>query len=510
MYLKKISKLVLSAFLIGLVFSCDFLDQPPVNSPTSANFYQNDSQLEKAIVAPYSALANRSFYGTFYTLVMPLMTVDAVTDETSLSWVYDYTYDALGGGMHHYINWWRDAYEGIYRANLVLEKAKVADDGNPSAAVVNQVKAEALVLRAIFHWHVGTLFGKGPVVLNTERVDYPATPKAEMYAQCIADVNAALGLNGLPEYGDHTKGRLHVAAAKAFLGKLQLYTAQWAAAATTFDEIITSGDFGLIDIADVWSVAAEGSDDDIFSLEYARVGGSAPWANDAVDASEGALRNVFIGPVTVGAWGNAAASPNLKDAYDANDLRWQEWVYETGDIAKEDGSTVIDETAAPYAVGDIAKGVGSAPYAWPDWGEGGYEENLPLIRYADLLLMAAEAHARNNNTATAENYLWQVRQNAFGGTPPEANVGAYVTAQGGLLAAIKHERRLELAFEGHRYNDLKRWHDLGEDDIVQELGPTAVWYTVGGNPVYRGWTVDKKYFPIPQVDIDRSGGVLQP
>ena len=277
-------------------------------------------------------------------------------------------------------------------------------------------------------------------------------------------------------------------AAQALLGKVYLYHGtfdadKFADAASVFADVIASPVYSLKtgdDYKNLFESSAENGSESVFEIQYT---GVEPAGWDCIICSEGSYFPKFCGPRSpydnpefVTGWGFCLPSQELYDLFDANDARRDVTFYDLRD-EQDSYSQGRDDTGLfnkKYIPRKIDETAGSDPL--------NYANNYRSIRYADVLLMAAEAHAQSGG-ANAEDYLNQVRFRAYGD-----NSHDYSSAEGDLLEAIYAERRKELAGEGHRFFDLVR---------TNKAAAAIPGFTANKNEV----------FPIPLIELELANAV---
>jgi hypothetical protein len=279
------------------------------------------------------------------------------------------------------------------------------------------------------------------------------------------------------------KGRASKGAAQALLGKAYLYQNKFSESAQILDEVINSGYYSLIsDYKDLFTVANENNLETVFDVQYTGAEGGSYDCLVCLEGNPGpgfhGIRQ-YNGPVYGDGNSYNLPTQNLYDAFDPNDLRKNATVLDIDAfIASQPNASSIT-----YAIGAGGHtGYYNNKYIKKQ-GEIGLPDddltspvNYRLIRYADVLLMAAEAHYQSGNTALAQNYFNQIRTRV---SMPLFNLSS--------VEDIWNERRLELSCEGHRFFDLVR------------TGQAA--------SKIPGFQNNKnELFPIPQVEIDLSGG----
>jgi hypothetical protein len=460
--------------------SCEkFLSVDPPYAQDAENFFQTPEDYERALVGAYDLLQS-----SFLTLWIGEIASDnaiaggeSVNDSKGLHDIDNMTHGGVNVELRNVLRW---NYTGITRANYILEHKDNIDF--PRKA---HILAEAKFLRAYYYFELVKYFGDVPLIIDKrigieEARTIPRSPKAEVYAQIEADLVAAAAV--LTPVAAQ-KGRATRGAAKALLGKVYLYQNKFTEAAAIFDEIIDSGQYSLYpDYSQLFSVAAENNSETIFDVEYTGLEGGSYGCLICLEGNAAVgfqgIRQ-YTGPVYGDGNSYNLPTPELYAAFSPIDPRR--------------AATVLDIEAFIAAQTNPA----SITYAIGAGGHTGYYNNkyikkqgeigLPdndltspvnyrVLRYADVLLMAAEAHYQLGNPSRATALVNQIRQRA--GIP-----GASVNS----IEKVYNERRLELSGEGLRFFDLVR------------TGQAAQYIP--------GFVVGKhEVFPIPQVEIDLAGG----
>ena len=493
------SLLITGMAAISLFTGCSkFLEQPVNGILAEDEFYKTDNDAMQATTAVYDMMQTdyNTVWGSLY--MVKLMLSDESNaggsgpgDQPGYQDLDLFKHDS----QNEKVYWtWRMCYYTIYRANKVI--AKVTPDNDLRKRLI----AEAKALRAYNYLDLVTLWGDVPLVLgDIPPADYTKTPrvaKAAIYDQIVKDLQEAIPVLPLKrDYAAGDKFRASKGMAQAVLGKAYLYQQKWLDAAKQFDLVITSKEYDLEgSVAKVFSKQGEFGLESIFELSYDG-GQSYDWGNFPWDARpESNIHIQLMGPRSdyytkapadslLAGWGFNCPKKKLYDAY-----------ISAGDVTRR-VNTVMSETELKAAGGNW-----SAPNAYEyegyfqrkygsfntqtntagsAIGELNYGTNWRLIRYADVLLMAAEAYYRTNETLS-QQYLNKVRT--------RSGLGEIFPSGTALFNAIVKERQLELAFEGFRFIDLVRW-GLAE----QELGTLG--FKKGKNEL----------LPIPDQDVKTAG-----
>jgi tetratricopeptide (TPR) repeat protein len=457
-----------------------FLDINPLYTQDAENYFETPVDYERALTGAYDLLQS-----SFITVWIGEIASDnaiaggeSVTDTEGLHEIENMSHDAVNNEIRNVFRW---NYAGITRANYLLEnKNKIDFEGK------DEIIAQTEFLRGYYYFELVKYFGDVPLVVDKrlgadEVTAVERTPKAEIYAQIEKDLrNAADILDWtIPQKGRITKG-----ACLSLLGKVLLYQNKFGEAAVILDQVIEEGPYDLIDdYTELFSVANEGNSETEFDVQYtgAEGGGYGCLICLEGNAAPGfhGIRQ-YNGPVYGD--GNSYNLPTEKlfNSFAAGDVR--------RDATVLDIDAFIGNREITYAEG----GGGHTGYYNNKYikrkGEIGLPDNdltspvnYRVIRYADVLLMAAEAHNRNipANDSKALDLLNTVRNRV--NMPQISSGGSQLTED------IWLERKYELSGEGHRFFDLVR------------TGKAATEIT--------GFQTDKhELFPIPQVEIDLTGG----
>ena len=489
--MKNIHKIYLSAFvmLLFVLAGCEsFLDKEPQGALTQTTFPTSASDALLAVNATYGTMLDVSFHsGTFP--ILDIMSDDArkgsnPTDQSAEIGPYDnFTFTKTGNELK---SWWATLYMGIKRANVVIEKVPAID---MDATLRNRYIAEAKFLRALFYFDLVRAWGDVPLILTTNPGNnLVRTPKADIYKQIKEDLLSAIsGLderNAQPtaELGRATKG-----SAKALLAKVYLFDGDFVNAEKYALEVINSTQYGLEPLfINASSVDGEHGIESVF--EIGAIGLEAAGGDQFANV-QGVRGTPNRG------WGFNRPTPNLRESFEEGDPRLKGTIIDLGDVI--DGIIIAGDGTTPDITRDNEGNILETEcYNRKVWTPGNnvatqFGHNRRIIRYADVLLIAAEALNENNKPADALVYLNKVRERARQGNNailPDITT----TEKNALRNSILNERRHELAMEGHRFWDLVRTNKAAE-----VLGPLG--FVTGKNEL----------LPIPQSEIDISQGSLK-
>ncbi|WP_244503470.1 RagB/SusD family nutrient uptake outer membrane protein [Flavobacterium caeni] len=382
---------------------------------------------------------------------------------------------------------WRGPWPGILRANIVIKEAPaMAID----EAIKNRSLGEAYFLRAQYYFILVRFFGDVPLITEPQNSDsdlYPArTSASTVYSQIVSDLENAIQL--LPtkqQYADADKGRASKGSAMGMLAKVYLTLQQWQQVVTLTTELESMGYSLNTNYADNFRAQTENSDESLFEVQYVANAGYDFWSNE----NQASWTSAFMGPrssnLVAGAYGWNQPTAEFVSNYESGDLRKDVTVLYDGGPTFEGTSYSPSWSNTGYNVRkflvpqSISPSFDSSPL------------NFPVLRYADVLLMKAEALNELGQTAQAEAPLNQVRS--------RAGLGAIATGMSQLdfRYAVLKERRIELAFEGHRWFDLVRV-DNGQYGLnfLHSIGKT---------------NADQHFLllPIPQIERDRNPNLSQ-
>ena len=364
---------------------------------------------------------------------------------------------------------WSAHYAGIQRANQAINRLQGFE---MEETLKNRLIGEAKFLRALMYFRLVQSFGGVPLI--TEAPDPNAAnandvlkraSKEDTYILIEKDLNEAIPvLLNKSQYNIADLGRVTKGAAKALLAKVSMYQNKWPLVYSLTNEIIASGEYDLTDnYEDIWKEIGENNEESIFEIQ-AR--GETPTAGiQGYSVSQGARGEGGWG------WGFNTPTQNLADSYETGDLRRDATIIFRGE-------TLYDGRVVPNTVENERYNEKAYISAFSDAWETG--KNIRIIRYAEVLLMNAEAALTQGGDAATPLNL--VRNRAGLENAPVVN-----------QMAVWNERRFELAFEHDRYFDLVR------------QGRAGAVLRAHGKPFIDG---KHEVFPIPQEQIDKSGGIL--
>lgn len=475
--MKNIDKIFILCCLALFLGSCekDFLDKNPPDAIPVDGFYNSAARAEQGVNAIYATLQTTELYSNTMAKLYEPPTGEVVLTNTAGYGFNDFTYSAADAIL---MDVYGKLYEGVYRANSAIKEIPLIEDMDE--ALRNRYVGEAKFLRAFYYWHLTTLWGDVPLFTAPFEVPSDAlvakSTREEIYGVMIQDLMDAEAV--LPEvYGSSDLGRATKGAAQALLGKVYLYDENYEQAEIWLGEVIDSELYDLVDdFGNIININYENNEESIFEIQFAEVG----------EGDVGTLRVAYNNPQVNGGFGNHLPTQAIVDAFETDDPRLNESIFINGEVFAPELSTASLNLDTYQSVWS-ATGYNLKKGLFPVMYVNNRGTNFPAIRYADVLLMYAEAANEMDMRDAARNAVNEVRDRVAMPLLDATNTGT----KEAMFDAIVHERQVELAFEYHRFNDLRRW------GLAQEvLGPN-------------GYAERNRYFPLPQEEIDINENLVQ-
>lgn len=531
--MKKIASIIIIAFL---VFSCsdDFLERYPTTSTVIESFYETPQDGTEALTAVYNMLLRDDWWSPiiYSELASDNCAGGAGSGDGGGFQMVDRCVQQPGSDAN--VETWRYYFGGITRANIYLENEALIDWSGHEAQRL-QYQAEARFLRVYFHFVLTRMFGEIPALDHVIRDELlPRTPAEELFGFMLDDLVFCIE-NGLSvPYASITEanwGRANKWAAEAMFARVYLYYSGYyndetvgdysaSDALTYIKDVIDNSGYDLVEsFASLWRVptcselgdiaeyAGEINPEVVWSIRY--VGGRTGYGGSRWERMVGP-RNTNIDPYGLG-WGAMPVLPTFWNAFEDGDSRKTATV-----LSWDDEGLAYDwETngQAQYTGYNCKKyeivSIDGVPEASPDWQTNAIEDFM-VIRFADVLLMAAELELNAGNSGAALGYVNRIRERAFGD-----NSHNYSSL---TINDIFQERKLELAFEGIRYWDILRSCKGDFSKLVDIL--TYVDDNDGGNYSQSANTISldvdgsnfertKGLFQIPQAELDLMDGIIE-
>ena len=511
----------------------DQLDVVQHGAVSSEAFYSNDQECLEGLSALYKDLelswpVNDGHLGM------------AISDDcyaggssrTSDGWelINELNYEANNA---YVLNAFQTYYNTVYRANMLINHC------TGGTALQNRIVNEAKVIRAFTYLRIACYFGDAPLILNEVtdgKYQFPASTRAEIFAQIEQDLEEAIASGTLLEKTSVNDQVVNVTkhTAQALLGKAYVYestylgTDRWANARQNLEAVISSGEYALVDVAHYQDMF---HNDGRFSTESLFETNRILDAQNLVRVYMTYRQGFRVNNVDQTQLKAAAAAGLINNTYSQGYFNATIDLYNTFvELEGENGArlhqvlmTYKDMVQMPLCLGKQkyfygTEGIMMTKLAARDnerIANHMYGQDIVFLRYADVLLLAAEANlpAHGGSQAKCDDYMNQVKQRAGELSMP----GNYT------LADIQKERRVELCFEGSRYFDLVRWNIIAEvykdkgkriptvyglwdqsDNTGNELHENVQGYNVGyfENTSHRGWQERYKVLPIPQEELN--------
>ena len=483
---KKLGPGILAALLLFTSCQKNFLDVDPQGQQKEEEFWTSKEDADKAVNAMYANL--RSWENVaFAAIAVESMGSDEAEkgstpgDAAFFNNFDNFTYTATEGQIKSF---WDGQYQNINLANQVL-------DNIPAISMDQGLKerylAEAKFVRAYSYFRLVRAFGDVPLRLNIPKdaseYNIPRTPKDQVWAAIEKDLTEAAAVLP-PSYGPADIGRVTKGAALAMHAKAAMYQAsanpsKWNDVLSLTNQVMTMGYALFPSYEGLFRIPNENNSESIFEIQAQRVPGIPGASNSQYSQVQGVRK------VSWGGWGFNVPTESLVNAYEPGDPRMDATIIFRGETTPQ-GDIVPADTDNPRY---NQKSYVPSTY-WVSGFTEGADQNIRVLRYAEVLLMNAEAANELGNTEQALSSLELVRARARGGNNailPKVTT----TDQNALRLAIWHERHVELAMEFDRFFDVIR---QGRGPEV--FGPKG--FKAGKNEL----------MPIPSDEIDLSAGVL--
>ena len=474
----KITYIFIALFVMA---SCsdDFVDVDS-NNENSEDYFNSEEDYQDALIGAYDLLQS-----TYLNVMLGEIASDNTlaggenaNDVPGIQEVDDMIHTPINAQIRDIWNW---MYAGVNRANYIMEFQDKTDFAGKEG-----VLAQARFLRAYYYFELVKWFGDVPFAVDTriqfgDQFSIGRTPKAEIYAQIEQDLIYAA--DNLP-YVQSQKGRVTKGASQALLGKVYLFQNKFPEAAVVLEDLIDNGPYDLLsDYSTMFENDNENNIESVFEVQYTDQEGAG---FGCLQCSEGnvavgfnGIRN-YNGPEFESGFSFNVPTQEVVDEFEDGDMRLETAILDIDAWAADTGATFgtgFEHTGyfnRKYISRQGDANIGDANLTNPN--------NYRAIRFADVLLMAAEALNRGNiSDMRAQMYLNRVRERAFGNSDNNVNAtGATLTD------AIYHERRVELVGEGHHFFDLVRTGRAASEIDGFQSGKHEL-------------------FPIPSIEIQLAG-----
>ncbi|AUD07591.1 RagB/SusD family nutrient uptake outer membrane protein [Spirosoma pollinicola] len=472
------NRLLALLFLTASLSSChDFLNLKPEYQISDQSFYQNQNDFETALVGVYST--TRGLYTTSNLLYMSELTTDNAEIQWSSPSADEMQLDqnAVTPTNAYVLAVWRTCLYTISQSNNILNRI---DAVNFDQTTKNRIKGEAQFLRASSYFYLVRLFGNVPITNQTfsspaqvSSADLTLKPQAEVYTQIVADLTSAESL--LPATLNTDKTRTSQMTVKTLLGKVYLTQKSYDLAATKLKEVIDAKQYSLM--ADYKTLSTNGNTNLAETILEVDFLSGQSLGNNYSAVFTPSITSMAIFPGNAQGSGRIVPTLDLIRSYEAGDARKV--------ISVNDSITLIGgkKSYSRY-------GLKFVDFKAVDPGDGSV--SFTILRYADVLLMYAEALNEGGKTTDALLYLNQVRQ--------RAKLAALSgLSQADLRLALERERRVEFLYEGQRWFDLVRT-GRAQTVLNAHYASQKLSFSVQDFELF---------FPIPQTEIDLNPALKQ-
>lgn len=451
------------------LFGCeDWLLEPSPGVTELKDFFSEGKAAVQSVNAAYTPLMwefNNTYYPEWF--IGDVVSDDALKGGQSIgdmSVVYDMENFKTTTNNTYLLDFYRCQYQGIGRCNLILEEVPdMPVDTALTVTLKQRLLGEAKFLRALYYYRLVRVFGGVPkidfVINSTNEWKQPRATADSIYQFILSDLKSANQLLWKKsQYTSKDLGRATKGAAQAMLLKTYLTIHNYSQAKSWGDSILLSNEYSLVNTyGDNFTLEGENGPESVFEVQYMEEPTSDYGQGNGFTRGTFSVIIMRSRSSKAGGWGFNKPTQNLYNEYEAGDPRRDETILDPSEYMENPAQETYLGTKflnKKYAMLDKTGnyiGLAHATRA---------PINMKMIRYADVLLMYAEACCETNTMDRGKWALEEVRKRARSGNAsilPAFPYGPYADNQTDLRKAIRHERRVELAMEGHRWFDLVRW-----------------------------------------------------
>lgn len=474
-------KKIFSILIITLILSScsNSLEVQPIGVASIDAYLSDAPNIVTAVNATYAALTERNTTNPTSVYNGPIWDLDIVSDDAGATGVLeDIAFDASVATVSVY---WQGCYKGIYRSNVILDRLPKSDFSGGSPKLKEQLLGEVYFLRALNYFNLVRAFGDVPLISSEikslDEVRVPRSSSTEIYSIIEADLQNAIARLPLKYTGSGLAqeiGRATQGAAKALLAKVFLYQKKYADAARLSKEVINSSVYNLLpDYALNFKGTSENSVESIFEAQYVNSGIGGSFSSRI--SEDNSVVAYPTDDANISTLNSPISKGGLVQAFTTADRR--RILMTNGDRKQLSG---LPEKIVNTKYFFISVGNTNSPVNWP------------IMRFAEVLLINAEAENEvNGPTTAAYSSINRLRERAFGNT--NNNIPSGLTKDS-FRKAVYDEQRLELWGEGHRFFELVRTERF-----------------VAIMTAHLGRTVESRYtkLPIPRAELDRNTALKQ-
>lgn len=480
----KTQTIIFYLFAMLLLVGCeDVLDQQPYGVISEEVYYETEDDAISGVTAAYSRLQRYLFTNEWTGLdnIPDLMSPDMESNPgfVGLRQIHNYTSTPENPEV---AGLWVNLYNGVYLSNQAIEKISEMPDDVFSSGMKSRLLGEVYFLRAWYNLRITQLWGDAPLVTTTLSLDnfyVPSSPQSDFFIQIESDLlEAEDRLPLVSEYNDADLGRASKGAAQSYLGYLYLLNNNPEQAKVALQNVINSGQYALVsDYESLFDGTNENSSESVFEIQFQSNTG------DGV----GSFSPQAYGPGGEFGWGFTRPTADLVNEFETTPIEDPRRAASILSVGEEYEGTVFAGIESPYGNKKWITSLGrEATYPWYS------PVNQTLMRYAEVLLLYAEALNETGASTEAVNHINMVRSR------PSVDMPALATGltQTQVMTAVRHERRVELCLEGKSGFDLRRWEGSNIESYFHDKGYTDFIYP------------KHVFLPIPQTEIDKSEGSL--
>lgn len=497
--------------LVACVNEDDLVQVNP-NMATEGSFWQNEADAGAGVNAIYGSLYPDGMYMRCMPILLDGKGDDARSNSPWAAMAQAGRFSSQPSNPEIYGWAYETLYQGVFRANQAIQN--IPNIAIENEEYKNRLLGQAYFLRGLYFFHLVNLYSNVPLPLQAGVLYNPQHTQEEGWAQVYADFEAAapllpesyLSVTG-PDSGQ--KGRATKGAALAYLAKAKLFNHDFASAKTLFEQVMAIPGYSLVpNYRDNFTKNNENNSESVFEIQFSREAGGVElgWGGHPQPGwGKTSARAITYAPRGFG-WTDMQPTWSL-----FNDFQLEQTVDGQVDprlnatIFYNGGDNLYGHVFSQFYAGSpadlndlfIAKyqNADGSQADEMDWRSG---INERIYRYADVLLMYAECLNELGQTGSAYSYIQQVRSRA--NLPDLAVVRPGMTQQQ-MRDQIAHERLLEFALEGHRFDDVRRWGWLQD--------PVKLAWLESRDIEYSTYVPGHEYFPIPQLDMDNNPGMIQ-
>lgn len=533
-----LSYICMAVLLSGILSSCNessFLDLKDPNHFTGDNFWKNKADAESALAAAYSPIKYQmyGYFGAFdgwLNLNGRGDDIFTITNEEPGMWAIANFQNSPTTGNDPY----GALFTGVQRANVVLRYI----DNVPATGITEEdrsmIKGEALFLRGYQYFLLVNNYKEVPLRIipsNEDEPNKPAASEAVLWKQAEDDLTEAIKCNLPVTRVADEKGRIEKGAAIAMLAKVYLTQRKYPEAKAQLDLLLKApyypGRYNLMEnFAENFTTAKENNEESVFELQYSS-DGDLTWGNES-GINLGSSIPQFIGPVNSGGWAKIMPTSFIVGQFISEerpagaDTKFDKRMYPSlffnpealGDVVKNESWYGGNYSMEKLWEGNAGKMAGGAPTF--SMGDGkfllkkytayyvndeaadnmgnkeGKANNVRVMRFAEVLLMYAEACAKTNDVTGASYALKLIRE--------RAGLADKTFTQDQLMDQIEHQCLLEFFGEGHRFDDLKRWYTTNEIKTILKANDKQ-----GAD----NFQERNRYYPIPTGELNNNSAMQQ-